>query len=465
MRILFLAHAFLPEMTAGAELASYYLARRLGSRHEVAVAYVSNQRDHDGLSLGHYRGVPVMRLHARPRQEAAARIGLCHPSLEHTFLQAVSRFQPDLVHVQHITRSSLGIMWRLRALGLPFVYTLHDFWMLCPRITLLRPDSRTCPGPEGGEACVREGCYRGTTFDPYHVRVATPQSRTSWKQRAFKCLVRLTPGPVKRALPGRLKDRVAAQMCPQAEAPAEPAVTPEMLLYRDRAHAFLDALALPDRWISPSHHLRERFIANGIQPERIIHMPYVLEDLPRLSPPEPVSPVVIGYIGTLFPHKGVHHLVAAANGIDPGRARFLIAGKGDPRYTERLRAHAHNPSIEFIGEVTRDRLADFFGRIHALAVTPIWFENAPLVVQEAVTARRPVIGSDIGGIPEVITDGVNGLLFPPGDVTAMRACFQRLADDPGLVGKLAAALPAPPDPEAAAAKHERLYAEVLEEHA
>ena len=85
------------------------------------------------------------------------------------------------------------------------------------------------------------------------------------------------------------------------------------------------------------------------------------------------------------------------------------------------------------GPVEHDCVADAFGSIDVLAVPSIWPENSPLVIQEAFLAGVPVVASRIGGIPEVVANGVNGLLFQPGDADDLARCLSRLVSEPGLL--------------------------------
>jgi glycosyltransferase involved in cell wall biosynthesis len=71
--------------------------------------------------------------------------------------------------------------------------------------------------------------------------------------------------------------------------------------------------------------------------------------------------------------------------------------------------------------------------IDVLVVPSIWPENAPLVIQEAFMARVPVIASHVGGIPELVRDGQNGLLFETGNSVDLQAKMERLIDDPSLL--------------------------------
>ena len=92
--------------------------------------------------------------------------------------------------------------------------------------------------------------------------------------------------------------------------------------------------------------------------------------------------------------------------------------------------------MRFRGRFLRDGLAHVYGQIDVLVVPSIWDENSPLVVHEAFAAGIPVVASNVGGLCEVIADGIDGLLLPAGEPAALAAAIARLVEDPALVERL-----------------------------
>src|SRR5262249_34676200 len=109
---------------------------------------------------------------------------------------------------------------------------------------------------------------------------------------------------------------------------------------------------------------------------------------------------------------------------------------GDDRYRETVDRLQRVPGVVIRGPLAHAEVPGFLAGLDALAVPSIWPENSPLVIREAFLAGVPVIGSRIGGIPEAVHDGLNGLLFEPGDVAALRAAIGRLVEEPGLLERL-----------------------------
>jgi glycosyltransferase involved in cell wall biosynthesis len=141
-----------------------------------------------------------------------------------------------------------------------------------------------------------------------------------------------------------------------------------------------------------------------------------------------------GYLGSLTPHKGIEFLVRAFRNIPQKSVTLIVAGSGDPRYVEHLKRLADPVRVRFIGQVQPE---GFFPMVDALIVPSLCPEALSLAAVEACQAGIPVIASSRGGIPEVIQDGHNGLLFDPEKQEALITCMQRMIDDSSLFQKLA----------------------------
>jgi glycosyltransferase involved in cell wall biosynthesis len=133
------------------------------------------------------------------------------------------------------------------------------------------------------------------------------------------------------------------------------------------------------------------------------------------------------YLGRLSSEKGVGTLLEAHAGI-ADRVRLEIAGTGPME--QQLRAKY--PSATYLGYLSGDALESKIRNAAAVVVPSEWYENCPMSVLEAMAFGKPVIASNIGGIPELVVHEETGLLFPPGDSAALRQCMTRLMDDAAL---------------------------------
>lgn len=131
------------------------------------------------------------------------------------------------------------------------------------------------------------------------------------------------------------------------------------------------------------------------------------------------------FVGRLGRHKGVHTLIEAVRKMNNKEIHLHIIGKGD--YKEKLENLAENDErITFHGAVPDKDLPSFYKMADVTVVPSIWLEVAPVVIQESFLAGTPVIGSRIGGIPEMIRHEYNGLLFKPNDTDDLIHMLQRL---------------------------------------
>ena len=147
-----------------------------------------------------------------------------------------------------------------------------------------------------------------------------------------------------------------------------------------------------------------------------------------------------GYIGTIQRHKGVHVLIEAFNKISDPRAELKVFGDPQvaPDYYAEVRRMVRNPRIQFPGEFDNSEIGRVLAGIDVLVVPSIWPENSPVTIHEAYLARVPVIASNLGGMPGLVRDGVNGLLFEAGNADDLRAKMGLLLEDHSLIERFRA---------------------------
>jgi glycogen synthase len=146
------------------------------------------------------------------------------------------------------------------------------------------------------------------------------------------------------------------------------------------------------------------------------------------------------YTGSLVPHKGVHTAIEAlgllrARGQADG-LQLTIVGGGHPEYVERLEARIAELGLEkhvsFIGSVPRAQIPGLLSRSQVFLFTSVWEEPIARSVMEAMAAGLVVIGTPVGGQVEILEDGVNALVFPPGDAAKLAECIVHVQNDQHL---------------------------------
>ncbi len=141
------------------------------------------------------------------------------------------------------------------------------------------------------------------------------------------------------------------------------------------------------------------------------------------------------YVGRLGKHKGVHFLIESVKSLDLNSARLHIVGQGSDAAIFK-RAARDDGRISFHGFLAHEKLRQLYGIADVAVVPSIYNETFGLVIPEYFWQGIPVLGSRAGAIPELISDGYNGFLFPPGDVEALKGLLGTLSSDSKLISEL-----------------------------
>lgn len=225
-------------------------------------------------------------------------------------------------------------------------------------------------------------------------------------------------------------------------------------------------LAAVDRFVAPSAFLKQRYVQWGLPEAMIEVLPNGFSGVgPALPRPAPGGRRnSFGYFGNFNPWKGVDVLLesarqAAEAGLDfhlrlHGAARFQT-----DEYAARIDAaiSALGSRVSRLGPYRREDIPGLMSEIDWVVVPSVWWENAPLTISEAQFHRRPVIASGIGGMAELVRDGINGLNVRPGDARSLAQAMTRAASDPDLWPALSAGAIAPPSMDDVAIRHLTLF--------
>ncbi|MGG5890617.1 glycosyltransferase [Falsiroseomonas sp. HC035] len=230
---------------------------------------------------------------------------------------------------------------------------------------------------------------------------------------------------------------------------------------------------LVDHFVAPSRFLADRYVAWGLDPARVSVVENGMPVAPHEVHADPFdkidSGLVIGFFGQISRLKGIGVLFDAAKILaDSGVTSLRIDVHGDASsqppefrkdFEERLAVAPDN--IRYCGAYDNTRVHRLMRSVHAVIVPSIWWENSPLVIQEALLNRRPVICSDIGGMAEKVRDGVDGFHFQAGSGWALAALLKRLALAPQILADLRPGLAVPPSIAETTTQVLALYASLL----
>lgn len=193
-------------------------------------------------------------------------------------------------------------------------------------------------------------------------------------------------------------------------------------------HHALRAYVAVDRFIAPSRFMKEMMTRGGWAATRITVLPHAIEP-PRPAPTPRTDPTIL-FAGRLVAEKGIELLLAAAARLP--HIPFRLAGSGPLR----RRADDTPANVTWLGQRTPDELAAAYAAARAVVIPSRWYEVFGMSALEAMSHGVPVVASDIGGLPEVVTHEETGLLVPPDDLAALVAAISRLWHDPPMAARL-----------------------------
>lgn len=262
--------------------------------------------------------------------------------------------RPDIAHAHNVYHHiSPAIFPVLKKAGIPTVMTAHDLKLACPAYKMLTHDG-VCERCKGGKIynVVRQRCIKGSV--------------------ALSGLVFL-----------------------------ETLVHRALGLYRDNL----------DRIVVPSRFYHEKLIEWGWPEKQLIYIPNFVDLSIEMAPTGGQGYFL--YAGRLSEEKGLNTLIRAAA---LAKKRLLLAGSGPLEKELKKLASDLSADVKFLGHLQADHLHRIINGATALVLPSEWYENAPLSILEAYILGVPVIGSRIGGIPELVRDSETGLLAQSGNV-------------------------------------------------
>jgi len=453
MRILQVANGFPPVDRGGVE--SYTLAlskalRALG--HDVAVfcREPGGRRPIYSVRDAQTDGIPV-RFVTNEFNALTPFASLYHDArIETLFVHWIKEEQPDLVHFQHTHGLSASLIACAAKMGLPFTLTLHDYWYICPQVNLLRPNLSLCPGSHYDVNCYE--CLYGGKFPP--PGAVSPDRRAplpvefpqpvelrplGLSDSIYYPLQKTLPWPVRRMLLG-LYDLMRLEIRPRLRQALLSLRKPDLAPLRARAQYMQETLALCKHIIVPLRFVKAQYIDFGVPADQIYVVPLGMEmnhwEGFRPAPRPRGEGLRFGYIGNLLRHKGVDFMIQAFRQLNAPDTELWVHGFELPNspFSRRLHDLADgDPRIHFTGGYAASDLPCILNQLDVLLIPPLWHETFSFVTREAILAGLPVIASQMGGIPEAVEDGVNGLLLPPGDMDAWVTAMRRVVSDRALV--------------------------------
>lgn len=410
LRVLVLAHMHPEASRGGAEIAAYQLYGALKAEPGVAAWFLAAGGGRFPERLGARFQQPF-----GPDEFVYTGGGFDHwiransdPEFPGELAALLQELRPDVVHLHHYTNFGVETLLHIRR-ALPearIVLTLHEYLAVCNHFGQMvkRPGFGLCER-SGPRDCSR--CFPERTEQDFFLR--------------------------------------------------------ELYIKR-----FLD---LVDHFVSPSRFLAGRYAAWGLDPGAISVIENGMPEAGHAAAPPPPAEdgAVFAFFGQISRLKGIDVVFDAAALLEEGAAGPRIEVHGDysgqpPDFRAAFEKRLENTpaNLRHCGPYENARVHGLMRSAHAVLVPSIWWENSPLVIQEALLNRRPVICSDIGGMAEKVRDGLDGFHFRAGSAPALAALLKRLAAQPEKLAALQATMATPPSLRDTARATLRLYGGLAE---
>jgi glycosyltransferase involved in cell wall biosynthesis len=188
-----------------------------------------------------------------------------------------------------------------------------------------------------------------------------------------------------------------------------------------------------------SEYAKETFVERGFDDERIHVVPYGFDPEVFTVPRAPAgNRFSILFCGQITPRKGVHHLVEAFRELHLDDAELVLVGPLDALLAPLATEWARIPGVRFVGEVPKLALPEHYG-VASVFVLPSVADAQPLACLEAMACGLPAIVTTAMGSREIVRDGTDGFVLPPGDIEALKDRLMRLHADSTLLARMAAA--------------------------
>jgi len=442
VRVVHVPFGYFPDAVGGTEVYVAQLARDLRMRGVESVVAAPA----DGLASRRYEyeGIPVYRFGVPAPSNVADLYGEGDEAAARSLVDVVDDVDADVLHLHAFTRAaSVRAVRAAKQAGVAVVFTYHTPTASCVRGTLLRDGHEPCDGALIAQRCA--ACLLESRGVPAAIRDA------------------LARGPS--ALGSTLASVGASGAWVTALRARE--------LTTARHDAFRTLLAESDAVVAVCEWVRALLLRAGAHPERVV--------LSRQGTPSRAFREASGsqrrvtaidtelrlvYAGRLHPTKGVDVVIRALSADRGLRASLDVYGVAQDadgtRYREELLAwSASDPRVRFHAPLAAESVVDTLASYDATVVPSQWLETGPLVVLESFAAGTPVIGSDLGGVAELVSHARDGWLVPYADTVAWTDALRRVSTEPQLLDRLRTGVRPPRSTEDVAREMTDVYREIV----
>lgn len=289
--------------------------------------------------------------------------------------EALDDFKPDIVHLNNFQRQlSASIIKPIKKRNIPIVFTAHDVQAICPAIIMLDSNKQICEECICGKYsnCIKKNCIKSS----------------------------------------RLKSLLGA---------IEAKYYRITNIYKKKI----------DYIITPSEFYRTKLIQDGISENKIkaLHNFIDIDEYDLNTEDEGYAL----YFGRLSKEKGILNLIKSFSELENGK--LYIAGEGEEKENIKrlIEDNKLQDRIKLLGFLDTDNMKEYIRKCKFVVVPSIWYENCPYSIIETLAIGKPIIGSNIAGIPELVRNEENGFTFKVDDINDLKHKMHILFEDKDLV--------------------------------
>lgn len=289
--------------------------------------------------------------------------------------EALEDFKPDIVHLNNFQRQlSASIIEPIKRRNIPIVFTAHDMQAICPASAMLY-NGKICEEciEKGYNSCIKKSCIKDSKLKSV---LAVLESKYYRKNKIYKKI---------------------------------------------------------DYIITPSEFIKGQLLKGRIQYNKIETIHNFVRSKPRIEVNQDKEYAF--FFGRLSIEKGILNLLNALKNIDSGN--LLIAGDGPERENieQYIKENNLENRVQLLGHLNQDEIRRYIQESKFVVVPSIWYENCPYSILETMEIGKPIIGSRIGGIPELIKENENGFLYNYYDIDALSKYMKELFENKDLSTK------------------------------
>lgn len=292
--------------------------------------------------------------------------------------EALDDFKPDIVHLNNFQRQlSASIINPIKKRNIPIVFTAHDVQAICPAIVMLDSNKEICEDCVNGKYinCIKKKCIKDSNL---------------------------------KSILGAIEGKY----------------------YRNKK-IYTEKI---DKIITPSEFYKAKFIKDGTDQNKIVALHNFIDTDEYDVPIEDEGYAL--YIGRLSKEKGIFNLIKAFSLVKEGELRIAGDGPEKDAIIKLIHENHLENRVKLLGFIDKKGIKEQVRKCRFVVVPSIWYENCPYSVMETLAIGKPVIGADIGGIPELVQNNQTGLTYKFDDVEELSNKMNTLFNNKELAQKL-----------------------------